>query len=151
MDAKDIMKAILSYVKMDAKPFAESLGYDRAQRIYDVLNGKTKSISMSLRADIRAKYPEFNEAWLISGEGEMTTGDGDFLKGIKANSVNGNNNNVNYGKDNVISSTDKRLLQIIENIQRENDKLLEMIASQNSRLEKYQSMIEKITERLCQG
>lgn len=140
MSAKDQMKAILSYVGMDAKPFAESLGYDRAQRIYDVLNGKTKSLSLSLRTDIRAKYPVFNETWLVSGEGDMVTGDDEYLKRLASNTVKGNGNNVNYGKDNVISF-DQRLLEIIEKQQ-------ETIAKQTFQIGKFLDVIDKLSTRI---
>lgn len=56
---------------MNTNVFAQSIGMDRAQPLYDILNGKVKSISGALATRITHAHPDYNTQWLITGNGEM--------------------------------------------------------------------------------
>lgn len=57
-------------LQMNPKSFAESLGFNRADRIYNVLKG-LNGISSDLAKIISEKYSNVNYEWLLTGEGEM--------------------------------------------------------------------------------
>lgn len=61
---------LIVYLKMNPKSFAESLGFKRVDRIYNVLNG-VNGISPDLAKIISDVYNEVNYEWLLAGEGEM--------------------------------------------------------------------------------
>lgn len=72
----DIINKLLIYSKLNAKSFSEKIGLERPQAIYDILKGKTKSISLAMQDKILSVFPELNRTWLMTGEGEMMKGDG---------------------------------------------------------------------------
>lgn len=71
MDAKERINAILEREGISASQLAETIGSKRAQAIYDILNGKTKSISKTMASKINAAKPYYKLEWLMTGEGDM--------------------------------------------------------------------------------
>ena len=85
------MEEIISYLKLNPKQFAESLGFDRPQAIYDVLNPSKKvGISKNMAEKISSKYPYINKAYLLTGEGNM------IIKEHKGNVAQANSGVMNY-------------------------------------------------------
>lgn len=74
--ASDIINKLLIYSELNAKSFSEKIGLERPQAIYDILKGKTKSISLAMQDKILSVFPELNRTWLMTGEGEMLKGNG---------------------------------------------------------------------------
>lgn len=71
----DIINKLLIYSELNAKSFSEKIGLERPQAIYDILKGKTKSISLAMQDKILSVFPELNRTWLLTGEGEMLKGE----------------------------------------------------------------------------
>ena len=71
MDTHIIMAEVVKYSGLTAAEFATKIGAKTKQAIYDVLNGKTKNISASMKGKILSCHPEINESWLLTGEGTM--------------------------------------------------------------------------------
>lgn len=67
-----ILKDVQEHLGINTSELARSLGMDRAQGLYDVLNpNKNVGISKKLSDKIISTYPQFNITWLLTGEGEM--------------------------------------------------------------------------------
>lgn len=73
--ASNIINKLLIYSELNAKSFSEKIGLERPQAIYDILKGKTKSISFAMQDKILSAFPELNRTWLMTGEGEMLKGE----------------------------------------------------------------------------
>lgn len=71
MNASERINKLLEYTQLNAKDFAFKIGTKTSQAIYDLINGKTKSISRSICDKIISCYPEINESWLVTGKGNM--------------------------------------------------------------------------------
>lgn len=71
MNAPARLQAILDYENLNATALSKSLGFDKPQRLYDVINGKVKNISGKLADIILHVYPYYNKVWLLTGVGEM--------------------------------------------------------------------------------
>ena len=71
MNAKDRIGAILDNYALSAKAFSERLGMDRPQAVYDILNGKTKSITEKMANKIISVFSDISKSWLMSGVGDM--------------------------------------------------------------------------------
>lgn len=71
MTAAEKINLILNHLNINAKAFAESLGYERPQIIYDIQKGKTKRISSELADKIVSVFYDINKSWLLADEGEM--------------------------------------------------------------------------------
>lgn len=71
MTARERIEYIIKELNINAKTLSEALGYDRPQIIYDILKSKTKSISENLSIKISSVYPQFNRAWILTGEGDI--------------------------------------------------------------------------------
>ena len=69
--ASEIIDTLLDELNLNPKSFADSIGLDRPQAIYDIQKGKTKSISSSMVNKILSVYPQFNMFWLLTGNGPM--------------------------------------------------------------------------------
>ena len=54
----EVIAKALAYTKLNAKQLAERIGLDRPQAIYDILKGKTKSISPAMANKILSVFPE---------------------------------------------------------------------------------------------
>lgn len=75
MQANEVIQQILENENLKISEFADAIGYPVA-KLYEINRGKTKSIGKVLGEKIRERYPKYNLAWLLSGEGDMyTTGD----------------------------------------------------------------------------
>ena len=109
MTPAEVLDILIKNLGMNPKTFSEALGFDRPQAIYDILNGKTKSVSSRVANKILSVFPEINRSWLLTGQGCMVnTGDISYSgnsnnKGI-IGTVTGNIvNNVNaYGYEKII-------------------------------------------------
>lgn len=73
-DSKLRMELVLSHLMTNPNELAKSLGYSRAQTIYNALSGRN-GISEKLARDICEVYPNFSYQWLKTGEGSMLTED----------------------------------------------------------------------------
>lgn len=71
MVTKERIEKILEIYSINAKLLAERIGLDRPQAIYDILHGKTKSISDAMAIKIVSVFPEINKIWLLTGEGNV--------------------------------------------------------------------------------
>ncbi|MDV2459846.1 hypothetical protein CMU99_16130 [Elizabethkingia anophelis] len=98
ISAPDILNKLIEYLNITAAEFAESIGYERPQTLYDVINGKTKRISQNMADKILSKYPEINSVWILTGEGSMF-------------------NNQNETQFPVSHQDNDRKYQIVENIE----------------------------------
>lgn len=73
MESHERLDKVLSYCNLSYNAFAKKIGIGRAQQLYDIRDGKIKSISLSLATKINSAFPEINIPWLINEDGEMLT------------------------------------------------------------------------------
>lgn len=71
MDAQQLITSILDYLRVSPTEFARNIGLERAQAIFDMRDGKTKTVSRRMAERIKEAYPAFSAAWIAKGEGEM--------------------------------------------------------------------------------
>lgn len=71
MKPDEKLNKILEYLGLNASEFASKIGAKTNQAIYDILKGRTKTLSSSMIDKISSCYPEINRIWLLTGEGEM--------------------------------------------------------------------------------
>jgi hypothetical protein len=73
MKQNEVLDEIISHYKLSYNKLANELGLKRAQNLYDIRDGKT-GISKKLAIQIEKWHPEINKLWLLTGEGQMLTG-----------------------------------------------------------------------------
>lgn len=67
---------ILAFTGENKNSFAKKLGYDRAQTVYDVINGKSSPSFDFLRKFQMSEFSEtINIEWLLTGKGNMIKSD----------------------------------------------------------------------------
>ena len=71
MNASERLNMLMEIYELNAKAFSEMLGMKRPQAIYDILNGKTKSITEKMAMKIISVFSEINKVWLLTGEGNI--------------------------------------------------------------------------------
>jgi hypothetical protein len=69
-ESEHYLNELLIYLKLNSKEFAKSLGFNRVDRIYHILNGRN-GISEDLAKIIVGRYKHINYDWLLTGKGEM--------------------------------------------------------------------------------
>ncbi len=89
MEVKDRIKAILEYYNLSVNEFVAQTKVKTGQAVYDLLSGKTKSISQSMEDKILSCFQDIDRVWLLTGEGEMLVN-----SGISA-SIDGSHNQIN--------------------------------------------------------
>lgn len=110
MEVKDRIKAILDYYHLSVSEFVTQTRVKTGQAVYDLLSGKTKSISQSMEDKILSCFQDVNRAWLLTGEGEMIKSSvQQMLNGDNNTQIAGNNNHVNLP-----STLDKAINEIAE-------------------------------------
>lgn len=110
MEVKDRIKAILDYYHLSVNEFVTQTRVKTGQAVYDLLSGKTKSISQSMEGKILSCFQDINRAWLLTGEGEMIKSSvQQMLNGDNNTQIAGNNNHVNLP-----STLDKAINEIAE-------------------------------------
>ena len=71
MEIKERIAAILAHYNISVNEFVKRTGIKTVQAVYDLLHGKTRSISSAMENKILSCFPEISRAWLLTGEGEM--------------------------------------------------------------------------------
>lgn len=70
MGTNEVINTILERENIKGATFARKIGIKPTQ-VYDLLTGKTKRISEDICQKILSIYPQYNRAWILSGEGEQ--------------------------------------------------------------------------------
>lgn len=95
MELKDRINAVLSYTQLNASAFAKTIGVKTTQAVYDLLAGKTKTLSSDILTKIVSCYPALSVEWLVTGEGEMIKPSVQQIShGEHSPNLYGSNNNV---------------------------------------------------------
>lgn len=138
MKANERLQEIIDREGLNAKAFSEKLGFERPQRIYDILKNKTKTISEDLANKIISVFPPYSKAWIITGEGSMLQG-GDSISHNQDNNASFNVlSNVN--SDNMCTALEKLITEISE----QRKSYTDMIAKRDEQIDK---LIDKLTEK----
>ncbi|MFV0565631.1 MAG: helix-turn-helix transcriptional regulator [Flavobacteriaceae bacterium] len=65
------IEKMVEHLNISIDAFGKNVTGGRAQGIYDIIDGKTKSITGNMKDKILNKYPIFNSIWLLTGTGNM--------------------------------------------------------------------------------
>ena len=88
---------ILDYFSASKNAFALKLGYERAQTVYDIINGKSAPSYDFFKKFQFSEYSEvINTDWLLTGRGSMLKSEDVALMGDKEGEKEGNLPEVNY-------------------------------------------------------
>lgn len=126
--AKDRLSAVydyLRYVKIvsSQKDFAAKIGINKAS-MSSAMNGEDKYLTTGLFGRIHNCFPQFNKAWLLTGEGSMLR-DGGYVVQNNRDGDNIHGNNVNVDK------SEAALLELLKKKDEQIDKLLDIIGRMN--------------------
>ena len=66
---KQVVDLILFEQRISRNQFAKAIGVTPTN-VYDIMSGKIKTITNDMADKIRAIYPNYSKAWLLSGEGD---------------------------------------------------------------------------------
>lgn len=84
------MQAIVDYSALSIPQLAQKVGFKTPQTIREILKGNTKTLSEAVCYKIISSYPQIDEHWLRTGDGEM------LRSGVVSQSPTGDNSpNVN--------------------------------------------------------
>lgn len=99
MELKERIAALLKYTSLTASAFARRIDVKTTQAVYDLLGGKTRTLSADIFNKITSCYPEISIEWLVTGDGEMLRPAqvvGDNNSGtVIGGDANGNENSFN--------------------------------------------------------
>ena len=84
MDIKERFKQIMEREKLTAGAFAESIGVAQAT-ISHILGARNKYPSTEVILRLHHRYPDINLEWLLTGEGNMSSGDAEAKNTASAN------------------------------------------------------------------
>lgn len=118
-----IVQELLVYTGKNAKSFSDSIGKDRPQWLYDVLNpDKPTGLSSRMVDMICETYPEFSRAYLLTGEGTL----------LKAGNIQQNINSSHITQTGSVEGSASM------------DKLIGVLAEQSQQVSKAQEHIDRL-------
>lgn len=122
-----VIQEMLVYTGKNAKQFSDSIGKDRPQWLYDVMNPeKVTGLSSRMVDMICETYPEFSRSYLLTGEGTL----------LKADTIEGNiQQNINSSH-----ITQNGNVETSANM----DKLINVLAEQSQQVTKAQEQIDRL-------
>lgn len=121
-----LVHEILTYTGMNAKAFSDSIGKDRPQWLYNVLNPETPTGLSSRMVDMICEtYPEFSRSYLLTGEGAL-------LKADKAENIQQNINSSHITQNGNVEASANM------------DKLINVLAEQSQQVTKAQEQIDRL-------
>lgn len=137
MELKDRIAAILNYVGLSASAFAKRIGAKTSQAIYDLLSGKTKTLSSDIINKIVSCYPSLSIEWLMTGEGEM------IKPSVQQTSFGDHSPNVN-GDDNHFESSGymSRAFEEISEQRKLLERALSLLEKRDNQIDRLISLLE---------
>lgn len=121
-----VIQEILVYTGKNAKQFSDSIGKDRPQWLYDVMNPeKVTGLSSRMVDMICETYPEFSRSYLLTGEGTL-------IKTDKAENIQQNINSSHITQNGNVEASASM------------DKLINVLAEQSQQVSKAQEQIDRL-------
>lgn len=71
MTPDEIITTIKEHYGLNSKELADRMDLESPQSIYDILKGKTRTITAGMQRAIYSAFPEINIDWITTGEGNM--------------------------------------------------------------------------------
>jgi hypothetical protein len=71
MELQDRIQMLLDYSSLNIPKFANLVGFKTPQAVRELLNGRTKTLSDAAKMKLLVAFPQVDETWLMTGEGEM--------------------------------------------------------------------------------
>lgn len=92
-----VFNELLKELGMNPKQLSDSLGKERPQWAYDILNeNKNVGISKNVAELICEKFPRINKSWLLTGEGDMLTPKEETAKSTSTAEMTKKNGYITY-------------------------------------------------------
>lgn len=121
-----IVYEILTHTGLNAKAFSDSIGKERPQWLYNVLNPENPSGLSSRMVDMICEtYPEFSRSYLLTGEGTL-------IKTDKAENIQQNINSSYITQNGNVEASANM------------DKLINVLAEQSQQVTKAQEQIDRL-------
>lgn len=121
-----IVYEILTHTGLNAKAFSDSIGKERPQWLYNVLNPENPSGLSSRMVDMICEtYPEFSRSYLLTGEGTL-------IKTDKAENIQQNINSSHITQNGNVEASANM------------DKLINVLAEQSQQVTKAQEQIDRL-------
>lgn len=103
--------AVREYSKLGVSQFAHKVGFKTPQAVRELESGRTKSLSFEAANKILSAYPEINENWLKTGEGQMHNNSASKIN-LGANSGDNNGNGPSQrGNKNILINNDPETIE----------------------------------------
>ena len=139
MELKERITAVLSYAELSASAFAKKIGAKTTQAIYDLISGKTKTLSPDILNKVVSCYPDLSIEWLVRGEGEMLkTGVQQISYGDMSPNLNGKGNSVNFVTEDL-----KIFVEELSAQRRISERTLTLLEKKDEQIDRLISIIEK--------
>ncbi|MGN1173561.1 MAG: hypothetical protein ACI4SO_07220 [Muribaculaceae bacterium] len=138
MELKDRITAVLTYAELSASAFAKKIGVKTTQAIYDLVSGKTKTLSSDILNKVLSCYPDLSLEWLVRGEGEMLKPVQQISYGDRSPNLNGKGNSVNFGTEDL-----KLFIEELSAQRRISERTLSLLEKRDDQIDRLISIIEK--------
>lgn len=139
MELKERITAVLSYAELSASAFAKKIGAKTTQAIYDLISGKTKTLSPDILNKVVSCYPDLSIEWLVRGEGEMLKPSVQQITyGDMSPNLNGKGNSVNFVTEDL-----KIFVEELSAQRRISERTLTLLEKKDEQIDRLISIIEK--------
>lgn len=129
MSNKEIFEEIMQRENINYVEFGKRIGIKgKPTTLYDIRDGKIKSITPKMADKILAAFPHYNRAWLLSGEGNI------LADSVRQTNQSGDNI---HGRHVTVNKTEKDYIDIIK-------KQAEQLSKSQSHIDHLLSIIDRL-------
>lgn len=137
MELKDRIAALMRHTSLNTPAFAKLIGAKTSQTVYDLLSGKTKTLSSDLLIKMITCFPQISSEWLVTGEGDM------YKPSVQQTTTGANSPNM-YGSNNnyAVSCQIDAIKAELAELRRLFTRALDMVAKRDEQIDRLIGIIE---------
>lgn len=146
-DISERIEKMLLYLNINRNNFAQNIGYERSQTLYDIISGKSKPSYDFFLKFLNSEYSELIDInWLITGNGNMIKENKINSSILNTGTIKGNNNISNTGNIDSIVSEAQGQYSNTASLLEENTRLKKIIEEKEALLRLKEEIIKSKEE-----
>lgn len=137
MELKDRIAEIMKQTSLNTPAFAKLIGAKTPQAVYDLLSGKTKTLSSDMLVKMLSCFPQLSAEWIVTGEGDMNK------PSVSQTSLGDHSPNM-YGGNNKFGDTEAVASLVAELTEQRKmmSRTLAMLEKRDSQIDRLISLLE---------
>ena len=146
MEANKRLEEVLRHTGLNANSLSKEIDIPK-YRIYNILQGRTQTISYEIADKIVSHYATLSKDWLLTGEGEMLVSEGTTVtgNGNAVNTITGNGNKVSASVAGDFADLAGKFATSLQIAQNQLTSSQSQLAKSQEQMDRLIALLEKVT------